>query len=585
MKSKGVCLAAVLFLSVAHATEWAPDLPCFYGGAYDGWDRQAMPTAVAVGDVDVTMSSGADQLLAWLTGNPALAMLTITAASPAGTLTSGTTVQISVPAAWPSWFDTGVTATVGGSAGGKVGAASYSANGRALQIPVTTNFADGDTLTVAGLIMAGVPPLPDTQRLELNFTGVLDAHDQFDLTASVPPSYNGGAYDGWDRNGPAGYEVVGDVVAPSTVTTLSAHEGAAGDEIVLTWDSPGDNGGADNVTGTYLIQYATYTVAWSTSATPTDATTVTISTTNAVPGSAEIHTRTGFTAGLTYYFVLWTADEAPNWSEVSNTASVLLPPSPPTGSLTARSQTTITGGWDFSVGSSSYTFVVSTEATNPPVEVVGSSTTVALSATVSSLTPNTTYFGFTQSCNDAGCSSYTAFSSTVTWANPPVTLSTTSVDSTSVSLAWGANNNPAGTTFEIEHATGSGGPFALTVSTTGVTASIGGLSPGATACFRIVARSWDGVPTAPTAEVCVVPPFTTPGPGSFSASGSTSVLGTWGSAPGVTSYTLNVSTSPDNPPLSVSGSSSTTTLTASVSALTPNTTYFGFVKGYRHRLQ
>ena len=153
------------------------------------------------------------------------------------------------------------------------------------------------------------------------------------------------------------------------------------------------------------------------------------------------------------------------------------------------------------------------------------------------------------------------------------------MDSTSVSLAWGANNNPAGTTFEIEHATGSGGPFALTVSTTGVTASIGGLSPGATACFRIVARSWDGVPTAPTAEVCVVPPFTTPGPGSFSASGSTSVLGTWGSAPGVTSYTLNVSTSPDNPPLSVSGSSSTTTLTASVSALTPNTTYFGFVKG------
>jgi hypothetical protein len=236
-------------------------------------------------------------------------------------------------------------------------------------------------------------------------------------------------------------------------------------------------------------------------------------------------------------------------------------------------------GWDFSVGSSSYTFVVSTEATNPPVAIAGSSTTVALSATVSSLTPNTTYFGFTQSCNDAGCSAYTAFSSTVTWANPPVTLSTTSVDSTSVSLAWGANNNPAGTTFEIEHATGSGGPFALTVSTTGVTASIGGLSPGATACFRIVARSWDGFPTAPTAEVCVVPPFTTPGPGSFSATGTDSVIGTWTSALGVTSYTFSVSTAPDNPPISVSGSSSTTTLTAAVSGLTANTTYFGFVKG------
>jgi hypothetical protein len=44
-----------------------------------------------------------------------------------------------------------------------------------------------------------------------------------------------------------------------------------------------------------------------------------------VPGSAETYTATGLTAGLTYYFVLWTGDEVPNWSEVSNTALVYLP--------------------------------------------------------------------------------------------------------------------------------------------------------------------------------------------------------------------------------------------------------------------
>ncbi|MBK8575030.1 MAG: hypothetical protein IPN90_04880 [Elusimicrobia bacterium] len=97
MKTTVVGLSLVFFLSVAHATDWATDLPCFNGGANDGWGQQAMAGAVAVGGADVTMSSGADQPLAWLSGNPALAMLTITAASPGSTLTSGTTIQIAVP--------------------------------------------------------------------------------------------------------------------------------------------------------------------------------------------------------------------------------------------------------------------------------------------------------------------------------------------------------------------------------------------------------------------------------------------------------------------------------------------------------
>jgi hypothetical protein len=255
------------------------------------------------------------------------------------------------------------------------------------------------------------------------------------------------------------------------------------------------------------------------------------------------------------------------------------PPTPASTIFTARSENTISASWASSVGASSYTFVVSAAPDNPPVSVAGSSNTVALSATVNSLTPNTTYFGFAKACDGVGCSAFTAFGSTVTWATPPLTLSTSSLASTSVSLAWIANNNPAGTTYEIEQATGLGGPFSFTTSTTGVNTSIIGLSPATTACFRILARSWDGIPTAPTSEICVVPPFSTPGPSSFSESGTNAVMGSWTSAPGATSYTFSVSTASDNPPLSISGSSSTVALSASIASLTPNTTYFGFVKG------
>ncbi|MBK8575029.1 MAG: fibronectin type III domain-containing protein [Elusimicrobia bacterium] len=670
--------------------------PSYNGGTNDGWGQQAMAGAVAVGGADVTMSSGADQPLAWLSGNPALAMLTITAASPGSTLTSGTTIQIAVPATWSSWFDTNVAVTLGGNAVGKVGSAIYSSDGRSLQIPVTTNFANGDTLTVTGLKLAGVPPSPDTQRLELNFTGGLDAYDQYTLTASQPPSYNGGANDGWGLNGPANYEEVGDMIAPSSAITFTAQEGAAEGEISLSWDSPGDDGGVGNLTGNYRIQYATYTVTWSTSSTPTDATTVTISTTNAVPGSAQSHTVTGLiplttyhfvlwtcddgpnwsdvsnstwaipsaegyapstsaltavtgansgevnlswssagadgvynnltgnyriqyatyavtwstsstptdattvtisttnagpgsaqirtvtglAGGVTHYFVLWTGDEVPNWSGISNTAGVLLAPSPPaTADWTSRSQTSITAGWVFSVGASSYTLVVSTVAANPPVAVAGSSVTAALSGTVTALTPNTPYFGFITACNGAGCSAYTAVGSTATWANPPVSLSTTAMNSVGATLSWDSSNNPAGTAYVVETATEPGGAYTVSFSTSEVTALLTNLSPGTPACYRVLANSWDNVPTAPSNELCLVPTYTDPGVGSLTTVSENSIRGDWGSAAGATSYTLSLSTMVDNPPVAVEGSDTTAGLNTTIAGLTANTSYYGFVTG------
>jgi DNA-binding beta-propeller fold protein YncE len=370
-------------------------------------------------------------------------------------------------------------------------------------------------------------------------------------------------------------------VPPST-STVTAGMGSQAGAIDLSWPSAGDDGMFNPLTGFYRIQYSTMAAtAWSTSATPAGAYTTTLPATGVTPGVVQ---STTVIVGLDqpWYFVLWTQDDASNWSAISATASASPyqpPPLPATAVFTTRSENTITANWASSVGASSYTFVVSTTADNPPVSVAGSSNTLALSATVASLTPNTTYFGFVNACDAVGCSAYTAFGSTVTWANPPTTLSTTSLASTSLSLAWGANGNPAGTIFQIEQSTGSGAPYSFAVSTAGVTASISGLSPGTTACFRILAQSFDGVPTAPTSELCVVPPFSTPGPASFSAAGTAAVLGAWTSAPGATFYTFNISTAPDNPPLAVIGSSTTASLTAAIAALTPNTTYYGFAKG------
>ncbi|MBL8023262.1 MAG: hypothetical protein JNK54_03120, partial [Elusimicrobia bacterium] len=113
-----------------------------------------------------------------------------------------------------------------------------------------------------------------------------------------------------------------DVVSPST-STLAAVTGSVDGTVDLSWASAGDDGMIGNLTGNYRIQYATYTASWSTSTTPTNATTVTIATTSVTPGSSRSRTMTGLPGGMTHYFVLWTQDESSNWSGISNTTSAV----------------------------------------------------------------------------------------------------------------------------------------------------------------------------------------------------------------------------------------------------------------------
>jgi predicted nucleotidyltransferase len=117
--------------------------------------------------------------------------------------------------------------------------------------------------------------------------------------------------------------IVNTGVSPST-STVSSTEGAGAGEAVLSWTSAGDDGMIGSLTGHYRIQYATYTATWSTSTTPANATTVTVSTTAQTPGSPQSHTITGLSGGVTYSFVLWSQDDASNWSGISNTSTLSL---------------------------------------------------------------------------------------------------------------------------------------------------------------------------------------------------------------------------------------------------------------------
>ncbi|MFA5860012.1 MAG: carboxypeptidase regulatory-like domain-containing protein, partial [Elusimicrobiota bacterium] len=106
----------------------------------------------------------------------------------------------------------------------------------------------------------------------------------------------------------------GDTAAPSAVNSLTAATGSSEGSVVLTWNSTGDDAGTGNLTGQYKIQYLTINSGWNDSSAQ-----IVLSTTNITPGTVRVwDISSGLTAGVTYYFSVWSVDEAGNVSAVSN---------------------------------------------------------------------------------------------------------------------------------------------------------------------------------------------------------------------------------------------------------------------------
>lgn len=194
----GVCMGLMLLGGVAWA---APEDTRFQGGSYDGWDEHGMTNGAGLGGALVTFSSGADQTFDWSEPSPVLAPMLLAIEDPGIALTNGTTLGISVPSAFTFRFYTNSIVSCSGSAAGKVGAPSFSADGRTLRLPLIADFAAGDELTVSGVRLVDLNlSRPGTGRLEMDLDGdgARDVHDQYALLLRV--QWPGGSYDGWDEN-------------------------------------------------------------------------------------------------------------------------------------------------------------------------------------------------------------------------------------------------------------------------------------------------------------------------------------------------------------------------------------------------
>ena len=115
----------------------------------------------------------------------------------------------------------------------------------------------------------------------------------------------------------------GDSTAPNAVTDLGVTAPSEPSRVDLTWTAPGDDGGSGNLSGEFRIAYTTITADaqnpsyWSTSTAQ-----VTISTSGVSAGSSQSGIVKGLDqGGATYYFRVWSRDDALNWSSLSDGAT------------------------------------------------------------------------------------------------------------------------------------------------------------------------------------------------------------------------------------------------------------------------
>jgi hypothetical protein len=133
---------------------------------------------------------------------------------------------------------------------------------------------------------------------------------------------------------------------PAAIASLVL-SGATSNSIILSWTAPGDDG-STGTAAQYDIRYATTAI---TAANWTSATQVANEPAPKIAGSAETFTVTGLLSSTVYYFAIKTADEVPNWSDLSNVPSAwtsaeqTAPAAIANLILSTPTQTSLTLGW------------------------------------------------------------------------------------------------------------------------------------------------------------------------------------------------------------------------------------------------
>lgn len=109
------------------------------------------------------------------------------------------------------------------------------------------------------------------------------------------------------------------VLGTGIALALLAPLGARADSVVLHWTAPGDDGNVGQAS-TYELRFSETAVSSDTSSWWASASVAGALPRPGTAGTREAFTVAGLDSGATYYFVIRTADEVPNWAGFSNVA-------------------------------------------------------------------------------------------------------------------------------------------------------------------------------------------------------------------------------------------------------------------------
>ena len=371
------------------------------------------------------------------------------------------------------------------------------------------------------------------------------------------------------------FVVLKDTVAPAAINSLVGLDIYA-NSVRLGFSAPLEfpSGLAE-----YAVQYASYTVAWSTSAVESS-THVYVSTSGVTGGQAQAIDVPGLGPNTTYYFRIWARDQAGNWSSDSNSdAEATLAEKPV---LTGAPQLYVSSAafaWT-PVDSRGYIVEVSTDF-NFSGDIISSVSLVPSAAglSVPGLSPNTGYYLRAGSLNWGGAVNYGSIHSYSTYAIEPASAAVfMDVSSTSVTVEWLSNGNGPGTRYVVS---GSSDNF-TDVSFSSITPTLypgpftlafEGLLPNTTYWFKVKAWGNNGDYSA---ELVLGSTVTLPVPPLITgyALWSSSAVITWdanGNGAG-TVYDCDLSTALNFSAVEIS--SRTTDLGLALDILSPNTTYY-----------
>ena len=203
--------------------------------------------------------------------------------------------------------------------------------------------------------------------------------------------------------------------------------------------------------------------------------------------NATTYSNSGLAEGTTYFYRVRAVNSYGN-SAYSNEASAMLvsPPPAPTLSATAVSSSQINLTWTDQSNNETGFQIERKTGTGGTYALIVTTAANATTYSNSGLAGGTTYFYRVRAVNSAGNSAYSNEASATTQISPPANLFATAVSSSQINLTWtDQSNNETG--FQIERKTGTGGTYALIVTTAAnaTTYSNSGLAEGTTYFYRV----------------------------------------------------------------------------------------------------